>query len=53
MVPENVYTYDVVSFSFVRFIHVANYKNVEWEPFPTNWLGRQNLKTHRVQVSPK
>ena len=47
MVPETVYTYEVVPF---RFLHVVSYKSVKWEPFSTDWLRRQNLETRRVQV---
>ena len=43
MVPETVYTND--SFFLFHFLHVVNYKSVNWEPFSTDWLWRQNLKT--------
>ena len=35
-------------FSF-HFLPVVNYKCVNWEPFSADWLGKQILKTCRVQ----
>ena len=41
MVPQTVYTYDVVS---SVWFEVVNYKSVKYQPFSADRLQRQNLK---------
>ena len=51
MIPKTMHTYDVLfPFWFAFFV---NYKSVKYEPISVDLLQKQNLKTCRVQVSPK